>query len=71
MYIGVNKMTEELITTINVEVRGASSKRPTSLVTRIPPEIKQIMDIEKGTVLTWELLIEDGEKFIKIYKKRD
>lgn len=64
-------MTEETITKIDIEVRGASSKRPTSLVTRIPPEIKQIMDIKKGTILTWELLIKDGEKYIKIYKKRD
>lgn len=64
-------MTEEIIIKMDIEVKSASSKRPTSLITRIPPAIKKVMDIEKGTVLTWEVLIDDGKKFVKIYKKTE
>lgn len=63
-------MTEEILK-MDIEVKSASSKRPTSLITRIPPEIKKIMDIEKGTILTWKVMIEDGKKYIEICKKTD
>lgn len=45
----------------------ATKQRPKSLRTPIPALCRDFLELEKGTVLTWELYQEnDGEKYIKI-----
>lgn len=62
-------MTEELLIKTIVEVKSASSKRPTSLITRIPPTIRDILGIKKDDPLIWEVYSNNGEKYIKIRKQ--
>ncbi len=47
-------------------VRKASKKRPKSLLTPIPPAIRDYMGITYESQLRWMAEIENEEKYIKI-----
>ena len=64
-------MTKELIIKDEVKIQTASSKRPKSLKTRIPPSIRDKLDLKKDDTLIMELYenSDNGEKYVKMYKK--
>lgn len=56
---------------LETQTKKASSKRPTSLITRIPTDVRDSLDLKLDDTLIWEVYQEDEEKFIKMYKKQD
>ena len=64
-------MTKELIIKDEVKIQTASSQRPKSLKTRIPPSIRDKLDLKKDDTLIMELYenSDNGEKYVKMYKK--
>lgn len=62
-------MTKELLLKDEVKLQMASSKRPKSLKTRIPISIRDKLDLKKDDTLIMELYSENGEKYVKMYKK--
>lgn len=56
---------------LETQTKKASSKRPKSLITRIPTEIRDSLNISLNDTLIWEVYEENTEKYIKIYKKED
>jgi antitoxin component of MazEF toxin-antitoxin module len=63
---GLIKMT--LITRITKKIQKKSNARPKSLVLYIPASIRDIMELQDGTNVNVDVILENEERYIKITK---
>lgn len=63
---GGEKMT--LITRITRKIQKKSKTRPKSLILYIPAEIRDIMELQDGTEVNIDVILENNEKLIQIRK---
>ena len=60
-------MTKIFETTSNI--RYASKKRPKSLLTPIPPIIRDFLELNNKSIINWSAEInKNGDKYIKVIK---
>lgn len=57
------------IFTDTTKIRSLSKNRLNTLLLTIPAKSRDFLEIQRGDTLIWEAVVENEEKYIKVYKK--
>ncbi len=60
-----------LVARLNKKVKYRSKDRPKSLLLLIPAMVRDILELKYDDEVVLDVIVENDEKYVKIYKKQD